>query len=54
MVHKIPSIIAGKKIFIKTDVVDWEIPLLLSRDALKKAGMNINFATDTVTIFGKK
>ena len=34
---KIPSIIAGKKVFIETDVVDCEIPLLLSKDAMKKA-----------------
>ena len=51
---KTPWIIAGKKIFIETDVVDYEIPLLLSKDAMKKAGMSIKFATDTVTIFGRK
>lgn len=38
---KTPSIIAVKKIFIETDVVDYEIPLLLSKDAMKKAGMSI-------------
>ena len=38
---KIPSIIVSKKIFIETDVVDCEITLLLSKDAMKKAGMSI-------------
>ena len=51
---KTPSIIAVKKIFIEIDVVNYEIPLLLSKDAMKKAGMSIKFATDTVTIFGRK
>ena len=51
---KTPSIIAGKKIFIETDVVDYEIPLLLSKDAMKKAGTSIKFATDIVTVFRRK
>ena len=51
---KIPSIVAGKKIFIETDGMDCEIPLLHSKDVMRRAGMCINFATDTVTIFKKK
>ena len=40
-----------KKYNIQTDVVDCKIPLLLRKDAMKKAEM-IGFAADTVTIFG--
>ncbi|KAL5015625.1 hypothetical protein ScPMuIL_007295, partial [Solemya velum] len=35
--YLIPAYIAGKNITIKTDVVDSDIPLLLSRSAMKKA-----------------
>ena len=40
-----------KKYNIETDVVDCKMPLLLRKDAMKKAEM-IGFAADTVTIFG--
>ena len=53
-VVNIPSIISGRKVFIETDVVNCDLPLLLSKDAMKKAEMNIDFSTDTVRIFGQK
>ena len=34
--------------------MDTTIPLLLSKDALKKAETNINFVNDSVTMFGEK
>ena len=49
---KVHSIVGGKNTFIKTDVVVCDIPFLLSKDAIKKAEMNIDFVTDTVKIFG--
>ena len=52
--HKvvIPARIGDKSVNICTDVVNTEIPLLLSRDAMKKAYTEINFVTDTVKMFG--
>ena len=51
---KIPAEIGSKEIFIVTDVVATNIPLLLSKEAMKNAGTNINFKDDTVTMLGEK
>ena len=45
--------IAGKEVFIRTDVVDSDIPLLLSRRAMKTAGVKMDLESDTAMIFGK-
>ena len=37
--YSLPAVIAGKEVTINTDVVDSDIPLLLSRSAMKKAGV---------------
>ena len=50
---KIPACIGGKEVFLETDVIDGDLPLLLSKDAMKKAEMNIDFTNDNVTIFGQ-
>ena len=52
--HKvlIPAKIGETNVSICTDVVDTEIPLLLSKDAMKHAFTEINFVTDTVKMFG--
>ena len=42
---------ANHHIQIGTDIVDKDIPLLLSRGAMEKAGMMIDFKTDSVTVF---
>ena len=49
----IPCVLGGKDIIIKTNVVECDIPLLLSKTAMKKAGMIFNMKNDTVEIFGK-
>lgn len=36
---------------VKTDVLDSDIPLLLSRVSMKRADMKINFKDDTGSIF---
>ena len=51
---KIPVIIAGTSATITTDVVQYDIPLLLSKEAMKKARTQIDFEEDKVLIFGKK
>ena len=50
----VPAVIGGKKIKISTDVIDADIPLLLSKDAMKKAETEINFVTDKVKMFGQE
>ena len=47
MVH-LPAYIGNKKIFINTDVVDHDIPLLLSHMSMKKADTQIDFRHDKV------
>ena len=49
-----PCILADKQIRIRTDVVESNIPLLLSKESMKKANMIINLIDDTAMIFGKK
>ena len=50
----IPCVLAGKNINIRTDIVECNIPLLLSKASMKKAGMVIDTNTDTVLVFGKE
>lgn len=49
---KIPTRIGRRKVFLETDVIGGDLPLLLSKDAMKKAEMSIDFTNDEVTIFG--
>ena len=49
----LPVVIAGKEVTVRTEVVKFDIPLLLSREAMKKAGVKIDLGKDTVTIFGE-
>ena len=52
---KIPAKIGSKTLFITTDGVDSPIiPLLLSRDVMKRAQTEINFFNNSVTMFGGK
>lgn len=50
----LPAVIAGMEVELEVDYVDSDIPLLLSKKAMKKAGMVIDMRDDTVTAFGKK
>ena len=47
----IPATVANRHIQISTDIMDKDIPLLLSTDAMKKASMTIDFKTDSATVF---
>lgn len=51
--YRIPAVIAGKDVWIKTNVVGSDIPLLLSRSAMKTAGVKMDMENDTANIFGK-
>ena len=48
-----PATIGSKKILISADVIGVEIPLLISKAAMKKANTVINFKHDTVRMFGE-
>ena len=50
----IPATIGNNEIFITTDVVNSSIPLLLSKEAMKRANTEIDFMADTVKMFGQK
>ena len=50
----IPAFIADRRVKIKTDVVDSEIPLLLSRNEMKNLGAKIDLKNDRAEIFGTK
>ena len=50
----IPCILAGNAVKVKTDIVSSNIPLLLSKSSMKRAGMVIDLNTDTVIVFNKR
>lgn len=51
--YDIPATIVGKPVRIKTDVVQSHIPLLLSKNAMKKAEVKLDIANDSAEIFGE-
>ena len=44
--------VGGKKVQIDLDVVDADVPLLLSKEAMKKAGTVLDFENDSAIMFG--
>ena len=50
---KIPAKIGAKTVGIEVDVIESSIPLLLSRDAMKRAKTEIDFVNDEVKMFGE-
>ena len=50
----LPVTIGNDKISLETDVVDTDIPLLLSKAAMKKSSTVIDFDKDTALMFGKQ
>ena len=47
------SEIAGRQLNMETEIFNCDLPLLLSKDPIKKAEMSTDFSKDTVIIFGK-
>ena len=47
---KFPVVIGSQKFFIEADVVTNELPLLLSRQSMKRAEMIIDFRNDTLNV----
>ena len=50
----LPVTIGNNKISLETDVADTDIPLLLSKAAMKKSSTIIDFDKDTAILFGKQ
>ena len=50
---QIPAEVGSHCILIETDVVNSDIPLLLSQASMKQADMNLNFKDDAATVFDK-
>ena len=51
---KFPARVAGVDFLVNADIIEAEIPLLLSKGAMKKAGVIIDLKKDEVIMFGKK
>ena len=52
--YRIPVFLAGENMMLKTDVVDSEVPLLLSRQYMKELEISLNLVTDSAVIMGKE
>ena len=50
---RIPAVIGNVQVMIETDVVSEHIPLLMSKESLKKAKAEINFQDDSMEILGQ-
>ena len=50
----IPVQLGKQKVTIESDIVEADIPLLLSKEALKKAGTVLDFNSDTALMFGEQ
>ena len=50
----IPITIGNKRILMDTDVIGNDIPLLLSKPAMKQLATKMDFETDKVTMMGNK
>ena len=50
----IPAQIGKREVSIKTDVIDNELPLLLSKEAMKKAETKIDFTKGKINILGQE
>ena len=48
-----PVTIAGKRGVIRASIVKGDAPLLISRSALKRLGASLDFAKDSLRIFGQ-
>ena len=50
----IPAQMGKREVRIKTNVIDNELPLLLSKETMKKAKMKIDFIKDKINILGQE
>ena len=50
---RLPIFIGDMPIFLNTDVINEKIPLLFSKESLKRADSKIDFTNDTINLFNK-
>ena len=50
----IPGNIHGTRVTVSLDIISSDIPLLISKRAMKAAGISINFKDDEIEAFGRK
>ena len=50
----IPAVRAGQNMLLTIEVIENDIPLLLSKDAMKKVNTYIDFANDEIIILNKE
>ena len=50
----LPIAMGSKHVMLNTDIVPSDIPLLLSRKSMKRAGMTIDFKNDQAVAFGEQ
>lgn len=51
---KLPAYIENEMIYIEADIIDLDLPLLISSQAMKSANVKLEFGTDTVVFLGHK
>ena len=51
--YHIPCNVAGKDIILQVDIITSEIPCLISKATMKRAGGVMNFRDDTIDLFGE-
>ena len=51
--YKLPAYVVGKRVLIKVDEVSSDIPMLLSKNAMKEMKVKMNYEQDTADILGK-
>ena len=51
--YTIPIVVAGNKHLIEVDVINSDIPLLMSKGHMKQLGITLNMANDTASINGQ-
>ncbi len=51
--YTIPIVVAGKRHLIEVDVIESDIPLLMSKTHMKQLGITLNMVDDTASINGK-
>ena len=49
----IPTVIADQKVMLTTDVISNDLPLLLSKEAMKRGNTQIDFASDKMNILDR-
>ena len=50
---KLPAVIRQQPVTIESDVVDCDVPLLMSISSMKRANMHLNFENDTANTFNQ-